>query len=137
MNSFVASKVALVAESSLAAVALVRLVAVHLKHVLLQRFILSKLGVAFVAEEGSIFCSGETNLNSFSDGPVWSELNSEPKQEIPKLCMDLTVSPQLESEYSECSSVISSARRDLEVLGQTSECCEDGVPQVEQFRRLE
>lgn len=80
MNSLVASKVALVAESSLAAVALVRLVAVHLKHVLLQRFILSKLGVAFIAEEGSIFCSGETNLNLFSNGPVWSELNSEPKQ---------------------------------------------------------
>lgn len=80
MNSLVASKVALVAESSLAAVALVRLVAVHLKHVLLQRFILSKLGVAFVAEEGSVFCSGETDSHSFSNGHVWSEFIYEPRQ---------------------------------------------------------
>lgn len=65
MNSLVTSKVALVAESSLAAVTLVRLVAVHLKHVLLQRFLLHKLGVAFVAEECPVFCSGEMDLHLF------------------------------------------------------------------------
>lgn len=50
--------------------------------------------------------------------------------------LDVCISPQLESEYSECSSAMSSASRDLGVLGQTSECCGEGVPQVEQFRRL-
>lgn len=71
MNSLVAGEVALVAERGLAAVTLVRLVAVHLKHVLLQRFILCKLGVAFVAEECSVFCSGGTDLHlvTFTSGP--------------------------------------------------------------------
>lgn len=45
-------------------------------------------------------------------------------------------SPQLESEYSECSSPISLAKRDPEVLGQTSKCCGDGEPQEEQFKWL-
>lgn len=45
-------------------------------------------------------------------------------------------SPQLESEYSDWSSAMSSAKRDLEVLGQTSECCGDWEPQDEQLRRL-
>lgn len=129
MNSLVASKVALVAERSLAAVALVRLVAVHLKHVLLQRLLLRKLGVAFVAEECPVFCGGEMDLHSFSCHP--------PSPLLRVKVVDPTDSPQLESEYSECSSVISSARWDLDVLGQTSECCEDGVPQDEQFKRLE
>lgn len=62
MDSLVAGKVALVAESSLAAVALVWLVAVHLKHVLLQRFVLSELGVTFVTEECAVFCSGEITV---------------------------------------------------------------------------
>lgn len=52
-------EVALVAESSLAAVALVRLVAVHPEHVLLQRLVLRKLGVTFVAEECTVFCRGK------------------------------------------------------------------------------
>lgn len=59
MDSLVAGEVALVAESSLAAVTLVWLVAVHLKHVLFQRFILGKLGVTFVTKECTILCSGE------------------------------------------------------------------------------
>lgn len=73
MNSLVAGEVALVAESGLAAVTLVRLVAVHLKHVLLQRFVLCKLGVAFVAEERSVFCSGGMDLHlvTFASGPNW------------------------------------------------------------------
>lgn len=76
MNSLVTSKVALVAESSLAAVTLVRLVAVHLKHVLLQRFLLHKLGVAFVAEECPVFCSGEMDLHLFRAVHVPSLKNS-------------------------------------------------------------
>lgn len=59
MDSLVACKVSLVAESSLAAVTLVWLVAVHLEHVLFQRFVFGKLGVAFITEECTIFCSGE------------------------------------------------------------------------------
>lgn len=65
MNSLVTSEVALVTKRSLAAVALVRLVAVHLEHVLLQRLLLRKLGVAFVAEECPVFCCGETDLHLF------------------------------------------------------------------------
>lgn len=59
VDSLVARKVPLVAESSLAAVTLVWLVAVHLKHVLFEGFVLSKFGITFVAEERSVFCSGE------------------------------------------------------------------------------
>ena len=59
MDSLVAGKVALVAESSLAAVTLVWLVAVYLKHVLFQRFVFGKLGVTFVTEECTVFCSGQ------------------------------------------------------------------------------
>lgn len=51
-----AGQVALVAESSLAAVALVWLVTVHLKHVLFQRFVFGELGVTFVTEERAVFC---------------------------------------------------------------------------------
>lgn len=56
VDSLVAGQVALVAESSLAAVALVWLVAVHLKHVLFQRFVFGELGVTFVTEERAVFC---------------------------------------------------------------------------------
>lgn len=59
MDSLVAGQVALVAESSLAAVALVWLVAVYLKHVLFQSFVFSKFGVAFVTEERAVFCLRE------------------------------------------------------------------------------
>lgn len=48
--------------------------------------------------------------------------------------LHVIVLPQLESEYSECSSAMSSASLDLE--GQTSECCGDWQPQDEQLRRL-
>lgn len=58
MDSLVAGKVALVAESSLAAVTLVWLVAVYLKHMLFQRFVFSELGVTFITEECTVFCSG-------------------------------------------------------------------------------
>lgn len=64
VDSLVAGKVALVAESSLAAITLVWLVAVHLEHVLFQRFVLSKLGVTFITEECTVFCSGDaTRVN--------------------------------------------------------------------------
>lgn len=63
VDSLVAGEVALVAESSLAAVTLVWLVAVHLKHVLFQRFVLGKLGVTFVTEECPVFCSGDVMVN--------------------------------------------------------------------------
>lgn len=122
-----AGEVALVAESSLAAVTLVWLVAVHLKHMLLQRFIFSELGVTLVTEECTIFCSGEIIANGTHNIIIF-DLSRH-------LIFDIN-SPQLESEYSECSSAMSSVRRDLEVLGQTSECCGDGEPQDEQFRRL-
>lgn len=59
MDSLVAGKVALVAESSLAAVTLVWLVAVYLKHVLFQRFVFGKLRVTFITEERPVFCSRE------------------------------------------------------------------------------
>lgn len=59
VDSLVAGEVALVAESSLAAVTLVWLVAVYLKHVLFQRFVLRELRVTFVTEERAVFCSGE------------------------------------------------------------------------------
>lgn len=55
-----AGQVAFVSEGSLAAVTLVWLVAVHLKHVLLQSFVITKLGVTFVTEERSVFCPEET-----------------------------------------------------------------------------
>lgn len=55
-----AGEVALVAESSLAAVTLVWLVAVYLKHVLFQRFVFGELGVTLVTEECPVFCSGES-----------------------------------------------------------------------------
>lgn len=59
VDSLVACEVPLVAESSLAAVTLVWLVTVHLKHVLFERFVLGKLGVTFIAEECPVFYSGE------------------------------------------------------------------------------
>lgn len=58
VDSLVARKVPLVAESSLAAVTLVWLVAVHLKHVLFEGLVLGELGVTFIAEERPVFCSG-------------------------------------------------------------------------------
>lgn len=82
MNSLVASKVALVAESGLAAITLVRLVAVHLEHVLLQRFLLRKLGVAFVAEKCSVFCSGQMDLHLIS---VLSSSTSTSTSTLPSL----------------------------------------------------
>lgn len=63
MDSLVAGEVALVAESSLAAVTLVWLVAVHLKHVLFERFVFGELGVAFITEECPVFCSGSVMVN--------------------------------------------------------------------------
>lgn len=62
VDSLVAGQVALVAESSLAAVALVWLVAVHLKHVLFQRFVFGELGVTFVTEERAVFCWGGVSV---------------------------------------------------------------------------
>lgn len=59
VDSLVAGEVPLVAESSLAAVTLVWLVAVHLKHVLFEGLVLSKFGITFIAEERPVFCSGE------------------------------------------------------------------------------
>lgn len=56
MDGLVAGEVALVAESGLTAVTLVWLVAVDLKHVLFQGFVVGKLGVAFVTEERTVFC---------------------------------------------------------------------------------
>lgn len=57
MDGLVAGKVTLVAESSLTAVTLVWLVAVHLKHVLFQRFVFGKLGVTFITEESTVFAA--------------------------------------------------------------------------------
>lgn len=54
VNSLVAGQVAFVAESSLAVVALVRLVAVNLGHVVFQRILLYELGVTSIAEIGVV-----------------------------------------------------------------------------------
>lgn len=58
VDSLVAGEVPLVAERSLAAVTLVWLVAVHLKHVLFEGLVLSKFRITFVAEERPVLCSG-------------------------------------------------------------------------------
>lgn len=52
-------KVSLVAECCLATVTFVWLVAVDLKRVAFQGFLLCKLGVAFITEVGSIFCEAK------------------------------------------------------------------------------
>lgn len=46
------------------------------------------------------------------------------------------ISPELESEYSECISAISSARREAGVLGQTSEWRGDWEPHDVHFKWL-
>lgn len=129
VHCLVAGQVALVAKSCLAAVTLVRLVAVHLKHVLFQSFIFSELGVAFITKECAIFCSGEIMVIKFT-------LFLFALTVIAYSLVYYYYLPQLESEYSECSSAISSVRREPEVLEQISECCGDWEPQDEQFRRL-
>ena len=57
VNGLVAGQVALVAEGGLAAVTLVWLVAVHLRHVFFQGILLRELGVAPVAEVDVVFCT--------------------------------------------------------------------------------
>lgn len=63
VDGLVAGKVAFVAESSLAAVALVWLIAVNLEHVLFQRFVFGEFGVAFVAEECTVFWEITVKIN--------------------------------------------------------------------------
>ena len=54
-----AGEVSFVAENSLTAVALVRLVTVGLQHVEFQGSVVSELEVAFVTKERASFCKGE------------------------------------------------------------------------------
>lgn len=56
VDCLVAGEVSLVAESSLTAVTLVWLITVGLQHVEFQGSVVSKLGVAFVTKESTIFC---------------------------------------------------------------------------------
>lgn len=56
VNGFVAGEIPFVAEGGLAPVALIRLVAVHLQGVSLERSLFRKPAVTLVAEEGAVFC---------------------------------------------------------------------------------
>lgn len=56
VDGLVAGEVAFVAEGSLAAVTLVRLVAVRLQRVPLERGLLREAAVTFIAEEGPVLC---------------------------------------------------------------------------------
>lgn len=56
VDGLMAGKVAFVAEGGLAAVTFVWFVAVRLQRVPLERGLLRKTAVTFVAEEGSILC---------------------------------------------------------------------------------
>lgn len=62
MNGLMAGQVALVAEGSLAAVTLVRLIAVDLYHVVFEGIFLCELGITPVAEVKVVFCRKNVNL---------------------------------------------------------------------------